>query len=76
MKHPDGGPARLRELERKDRKIDDLFTTYMENTTEDERDMTIKFLEKLVEKIDEHSVPVRKDSDGNWILLERDNSHT
>jgi hypothetical protein len=50
LKHPDGGPVRLRELERKDRKINDLFTTYMENTTEDERDMTIKFLEKLVEK--------------------------
>jgi hypothetical protein len=73
LKHPDGGPVRLRELERKDRKIDSLFNTYMEKTTEDDRDRTIKFLELIVEKLDEHSVPVKKDQDGNWFFPEREN---
>ena len=74
LKHPDGGPVKLREIQRKDRKIDSLFNTYMEKTTEDERDRTIKFLEILVEKLDEFSEPIEKDQDGNWFFPERENN--
>ncbi len=72
LKHPDEDPFKLREIQRKDRKIDSLFNTYMERTTLDDRNRTIKFLEILVEKFEEASVLAKKGPDGKWILLERE----
>ena len=76
VKHPGGDPLELREIQRKDRKIESLFDTYMERTTKEQRDMTLKIMEILVENIEEMSVPLVKDEDGDWIIIESENDHS
>jgi hypothetical protein len=72
LKHPDEDLIKRREFERKEKKIENLFNSYMDVTTEDQLDYTIKVMEGMLEIIDKYSVPAKIDSDGNLILLDQD----
>jgi hypothetical protein len=68
LKHPNDDPLKVLEIEKKDRKIDRLFNTFMNMTNEDQRNRMINFLERLIEIFEENALTVSIGVDGRCTL--------
>lgn len=68
LKHPNDDPLIALELKKKDQKIDNLFNTFMNMTSKDQRDRMINFLERVIEIFEDNALTVSIGADGKCTM--------
>ena len=68
MKYPNDDPIKALEMGKMDRKIDGLFNTFMDMTSEDQRNRMINFLERAIEIFEKNALTLSIGADGKYML--------